>query len=172
VKLFVYSNMICISWIYRLSSLSTLFFKTEIFRDLIDESCWGLRLELRAQSTALSSRDVNLKMCSFLKSYALFIAVHWNYIILLHIASLTAYGLWLQPGVLNPLFLLASNAEVANMLQPLVMVDRRGKQTNPWCQQDMRKTSRHLLTASRYATLLSTLGSTGQLPGMNFSVAA
>ena len=167
MKLFVYSNMICISWIYRLSSLSTLFFKTEIFRDLIDESCWGLRLELRAQSTALSSRDVNPKMCSFLMPFLL-LSIE-TILFSLHIALLTAYGLWLQPGVLNPLFLLASNAEVANMLQPLVMVDRRGKQTNPWCQQDMRKTSRHLLTASRCATLLSTLGRVWK---EQFSVAA
>ena len=152
MKLFVYSDMICISWTYWQVVLGIKI---------------GAPIFNSAQSTALSSRDVNPKMCSFVMPFLL-LSIE-TILFSLHIALLTAYGLWLQPGVLNPLFLLASNAEVANMLQPLVMVDRPGKQTNPWCQQDMRKTSRHLLTASRCATLLSTLG---RVRKEQFSVAA
>ena len=75
-----------------------------------------------------------------------------------HSLSLTAYGASNGLVFVDLCLNVVGFPEVANMLQPLVMVDSREKQINPWCQQDMRKTSRHLLTASRCATLLSTLG--------------
>ena len=82
MKLFVYSNMICISW---------------TFWQVVLGIKIGAPIFNSAQSTALSSRDVNPKMCSFVMPFLL-LSIE-TILFSLHIALLTAYGLWLQPGV-------------------------------------------------------------------------